>query len=263
MVRDRGFALLIVLWSLVLLSLIMTHILSSGRTEAQLAGNLRNAAVAEAAANGAIQEAVFHLLSAGPGSWPRRGSHDIQIGRAAIRVTIEDLSDEVNPNNASERLLRALFGLCGANAAQTLQLARAVLIWRGDPDQDASVVPAPYSAAHLPYLPPGQAIQSLEEMSLVVGMTKPLLACVQPHLSLFQDEIPGRQSDDRLVARAAAIAEQDGDVAGRPTDDPTGALRITAEAEALGARFTRQATVRLTKGGDDGRLFRILTWETP
>ncbi|MDR3535940.1 MAG: hypothetical protein P4L71_05530, partial [Acetobacteraceae bacterium] len=64
--REAGFALLLVLWSLVLLSLILTQLLSAGRSEAQLAGNLRNAAMAEAIADGAVREAVFHLLGGTP-----------------------------------------------------------------------------------------------------------------------------------------------------------------------------------------------------
>ena len=55
---ERGFALLLVLWTLVLLSLIVTGMVSAGRVEAQLASNLRAAAVAEAAADGAVHQGL-------------------------------------------------------------------------------------------------------------------------------------------------------------------------------------------------------------
>lgn len=61
--RDRGFALLIVLWAVVLLALLATRLMAAGRTELQLSANLRGAAEAEAAADGAVQEAMFHLLN--------------------------------------------------------------------------------------------------------------------------------------------------------------------------------------------------------
>ena len=43
--HQRGFALLLVLWAMVLLSLIGARIAACGRAEAQLAANVRDAAV--------------------------------------------------------------------------------------------------------------------------------------------------------------------------------------------------------------------------
>ncbi len=60
--RDRGFALLIVLWSLVLITLLLTQVTAAGRSEAALASNLRRAAILRAQTDGAIYTAVFHLL---------------------------------------------------------------------------------------------------------------------------------------------------------------------------------------------------------
>ena len=63
-----GFALLIVLWSVVLLALLATGITAAGRSQTQLAGNVRRAAAAEAAADGGIYAAAFHTTDA-----PARG----------------------------------------------------------------------------------------------------------------------------------------------------------------------------------------------
>jgi len=43
--RQRGFALLIVLWSMALLALLLTQVTATGRSETQLADNLRRAIV--------------------------------------------------------------------------------------------------------------------------------------------------------------------------------------------------------------------------
>jgi Tfp pilus assembly protein PilX len=57
--RDGGFALLTVLWTVALLALLTTRTAAAGRTEAQLAGNLRDAAAADVVADGAAHEAVY------------------------------------------------------------------------------------------------------------------------------------------------------------------------------------------------------------
>jgi general secretion pathway protein K len=57
--HQRGFALLVVLWTLALLALLGTQLLATSRQDTQLAHNRLDAAVLEAAANGAVQRAVF------------------------------------------------------------------------------------------------------------------------------------------------------------------------------------------------------------
>ena len=82
--QDRGFALLIVLW--------WTGLAGAGRLEAKRSGNLRDAAVAEAAAEGALQEAAFHLLASGQAGWAIDGTiHTLPLtgGTASIIVCDE------------------------------------------------------------------------------------------------------------------------------------------------------------------------------
>ena len=207
--RECGFALLIVLWSLVLLSFILTQLLSAGRTEAQLAANLRNAAVAEAMADGAVQEALFHLVAQGPQVWAPGQTHVVHIGRGVAEVSIENLSDKVNPNIADVPVLKAMFMLCGSPPARAVALAQAIVVWRGD----ASVGPggnvfAAYQAAGAGYLPPAAPLESLDELGLIIGMTPQLLTCLTPHLSLYQDAPASLRSNDPFVASALRAAQQ-------------------------------------------------------
>src|SRR5947199_9913502 len=59
--RNGGFALIIVLWTLVLIGFIVAHLTASGRTEIRIAGNLVANSASQAAADGAIFEALFNL----------------------------------------------------------------------------------------------------------------------------------------------------------------------------------------------------------
>jgi general secretion pathway protein K len=67
--RQQGFALLIVLWSVVFLAFVMTQILAISRSAVTLAGALRAAAQARLADDGAINAAILHALSAGNARW--------------------------------------------------------------------------------------------------------------------------------------------------------------------------------------------------
>src|ERR1700746_2771584 len=65
-VRDCGFALIIVLWTLVLIGFIIAHVTASGRTEIRIASNLVANSASQAAADGAIFETIFNLLDPQP-----------------------------------------------------------------------------------------------------------------------------------------------------------------------------------------------------
>src|SRR5204863_3728462 len=64
--QSRGFALLIVLWVLVLIAFLIAQVTAAGRTELRIAGNLYANAAAEAALEGAVSEAIFHLSDPQP-----------------------------------------------------------------------------------------------------------------------------------------------------------------------------------------------------
>ena len=129
--RERGFALLLVLWTMVLLSLIGTRIAASGCAQAQLAANVRDAAVTEAAADGAIQEAAFHLLDAPPRRWAADGAKHVLAmpGGVAVEVRIESEEGQVNPNLASAELLVALMREVGADRRTAGTVSDGILLW--------------------------------------------------------------------------------------------------------------------------------------
>jgi len=90
-------------------------------------------------------------------------------------------------------------------------------------------------------------------------MTRPTLACLLPHLSLYQGSDPKPDTADALVARAITLASEHG-YAPVAVEDAAKMVQITATAHVSGASFTRQATAELVaKAGQTS--FRILLWE--
>ena len=158
--RDHGFALLIVLWTMVLLALLVTRITASGRAEAQVAANLRGSAVAEAAADAAVNAAVFHLLALGGQRWAPAGHHRLNVAGADIDVGVENLAGRVNLNTASPELLGALLDVLGVGPYKAASLAAAILDWRMPsqrPHPGGAKAPQ-YQAAGRGYGPPGGAV---------------------------------------------------------------------------------------------------------
>lgn len=259
--RQRGFALLIVLWTLALLALLGSAVLATARQDAQLASNLRAAAILRAAAHGAVQQAIFRLLDNSSRHWAADDiPRPIRIGSALVVVRVEDENDKVNPNVASAALLRALLVQVGANPLTAATLADGIVAWRlggGVPNRPNSTT-ARYVAAGLAYAPSGAPFASLDELGHVLGMTPVLLAQLRPHLTVFTDDDPAAGTRDPVVARALAMVGEANTGAG-----PGGPQLVSIEADARGAggaRFVERAVVR-TNARPEGRRYDVLDYE--
>jgi general secretion pathway protein K len=261
--QQAGFALLIVVWALVLLSFILAHVLSAGRSEVQLARNLRAAAEAEPVADAAVQNTIFHLLDTSPRHWPLQGRHFLTLPGGAADIVIENVAGKINPNTADEPLLDAALTVCGLSGTQVSQLAQAIMAWRA-PASGADSLAAGYQAAGLDYAPPGAPFETSDEIGLVLGMTPALRGCLLPHISVYQEnDTPSLSAADSFVVRALTLLAANTGAANVLSDasasDPTVTITAMAVGRA-GGRFTRRATIRLV-AGRRGRPFRILSWQ--
>jgi hypothetical protein len=131
--RRNGFALIIVLWSLVLIAFIVAHLTASGRTETRIAGNLVANAVAQAAADGAVFTALFNLSNAQPEQrWAVDGSvRELVVGGSWVNLRVEDEAWWVNPNTASAELIEALLRSIGGQPESARRLAAVIGEWVG------------------------------------------------------------------------------------------------------------------------------------
>ena len=259
--KPRGFALVIVLWSLVLLSFVITHIVATGRTEARIAANLAANADAEAQADGAVMETVFRLIDASDAHWPTTpGRYALNLRRGKAEIAVIPESGKVNPNVVRFELMAALLIQCGAEPNQAASLAAAIIDWRSPGEQ-----PSPggaklkqYRAAGLDHAPPNAAFENLEELQRVIGMTPELYRRLAPHLSLYQTAAPDLTSPDPVVVAALRALPQRPGTA--PADKTPRTVSITAEVTTDGGgHFTRHAIVRIEPPATQG--YSILSWD--
>ena len=93
---NNGFALVIVLWWLTLLVFLSTQNIAGSRTEVMIASNIRGSTTAEAEADGAVNEAIFQILSR---RWGVDGvTHLIRGAQAVAEVRIDDEGEKIDPN---------------------------------------------------------------------------------------------------------------------------------------------------------------------
>lgn len=254
--RQRGFALLIVLWTLALLALFGTHMLEAARLDTQRSRNLLDAAELESAANGAVQQAIYRVLDSSSERWNADNTaHLIKVGGTLVTVRVESESDKVNPNVASVGLLQALLMQVGIDATTAATVAASIAEWRGGVPAGVRAARARYVAAGLDYAPAGEVFTHLDELGAVLGMTPDVLARLRPHLTLFTDADPSAITADPVVAQALAEAGQVGEAA-----DASNANIVSLTANAYGTgpdRFGIHAVIRIN-ARVTGRRYDIL-----
>ncbi len=258
--RDRGFALLIVLWSLVLVTLLTTQILSNGRTAMHLATNLRDVAMARASADGAINEAIYHLVSTGPDAWQPDGTaHVLNVGGMAVTVRVDSFAGKINPNLASTALLAGLFQAAGAGPNQAQTMANAIIEWRSPApsQQETQARIAAYRHAGMPFGPPGRGFDDLGELADVLSMQPALLAAAMPYMSLYQSADPDPSRADPIVRHALAISGQAGS-SSAAFDGSFPVDVIEAEARGKAGLAVRRNAVVSISGADAAAPYEFL-----
>ena len=265
--RDGGFAIIIVLWTVGLLALLGSHIAASARNAAQASGRLRDAAIAEAAADGVALQAIFHLLAPPRDQWPATGvAHAVPVAGGRAVVTITDDAGRINPGNASGALLVALLRHVGVPDQMATNLGAAMLDWRtaGTSPSAGGAKDPQYLAARRPYGPPRERYVTVEELLLVLGMTPAIYERLEPFLSVHKTGGVDLNKADPIVIAAVTDVAKTGQVAAPPP--PEGAamiVHITADVLlAGGVRAVRRAQVEIGTNDEDAiRPYRILAWD--
>jgi general secretion pathway protein K len=265
--RDQGFALLIVLWTLVLLALLAMQITGAGRSEAQLAAALRNGAQLQEAADGAIDETIWHMLDGTGESWPvGNGIYDIHVDGVPVHITVTDDRGKMDINQVPPQLMAALFTVLGVDVSQATELGTAIGDWRSQasPGDAENQVPPEYRMDGRAWGPPGQEFERLDELQLVRGMTPAIYQASLPYLTLDLEQAPWVQYANPTMLAALDRAKRISGVTVEAAD-VRGPVVMDIEAVASGgggARFIRHTLMRL-----DGTLsgpawkYRILSWD--
>ena len=263
--RERGVALVLVMWVAVLLTVIASSFIVERRTETLVVGNSISMARAEAIAEAGISRAVFEMYRTdnSPEAWKRDGTaRNWSFDGVPVKVEIRDESAKIDINTAADALLRGLFLSLGIADDEASKIVDAILDWR-DPDslrRPNGAEEPEYRAAGLDYKPANSPFQAIEELQLVLGMRPDIYRRIAPSITVFSRQpgvnpqlasrevllaLPGVTTeavDEYLVRREAARAQ------GQP-------LPPFPQAGAYSASYTMVATVRSEARLEDGTVF--------
>lgn len=185
--RQRGAALIIVLWTALLLSMALAAAIAAARIEARIAAvewtqfELHQAAIA------GLEYAAHSIATEEAGSLDRLGAFQFSINGYDLRFAPSVESEKLDLNLASEVILSSFFKALGREPDTADVLAARVADWR-DPDD----LPRPNGAEARDYVLArnGETIgnrpfYSVDELLLVLDMPPDLVACIAPALTIF------------------------------------------------------------------------------
>jgi general secretion pathway protein K len=185
--RSRGFALILVIWALVLLTSLATGFALAIRHEIRVAGDLASIAQAEATATAALHATAFMVSLKEP---TQRWQADKRLRKlpwpdADIGVRVQSESGKINVNLAPRELFNGLFTQF-MSPARAEALTDALLDWRdGDDEPEPSgAEQEDYSRAGYAYGPANASFNSVNELRRVLGFDYPTVELLKPYLTV-------------------------------------------------------------------------------
>lgn len=188
--RERGVALVLVLWLATLLMVVASSFIFASRTDTLVVRNSLSIAKAEAVADASVARALFesNRLDNAPEMWRRDGAPvDWAFEGAKVRLEISDESAKIDINTAADALILGLLTSVGLPQDEAQKLQDAILDWR-DPDslrRPNGAEESDYKAAGLSYRPANAPFQAIEELQLVLGMRPDIYRRVAPMITVY------------------------------------------------------------------------------
>lgn len=266
--RQRGFALLMVLWTLMLLAMLATVYGSNARTEVLLARNLVTNAQAEALADAGIFRAATGLTRQ-PREGGFRGNGQVYIWRPSlegpdvrgaaaapvdeVRFTVRDEGGKVDINHAPAPLLRELFVAVGVKPEPAAALADAIVDFR-DEDQEKQPNGAEardYKRAGMAWGPKNKPFDVVDELTYVLGMTPEIYRKVAPLVTVWGlGETPHPYTAPPEVLQA--MVELQNGARGRSTADRRSSTTSSSSSRASDSAFSASTSGSRSSFGSSG-----------
>jgi general secretion pathway protein K len=289
MIRQRGVALILVLWVTALLTVLMVAFAGDARTELQLARNQLEDARAQALADAGVALAALSLLDPAPEEqWPTDGTErPVAYGGGMIRVGIQDEAGKLDLNSAPDELLGPLLRQIGLDAGDADRLAAAIVDFRNrrSAANDAAPQQQRQPRRRARRVEAQGPFTTVEELGLVPGMTRAIYDRLVPLVTIYSPTglidplsapaavlraIPGvdPKAVDQLIAVRDQFAANPGDLPDLPGADNyvghTAVRAVTIRSRAhipSGTTVTREAVITIT--GQPGQPYTVEAWRRP
>jgi len=287
MYKQKGIALVLVLWVTLLMSVIAGSFALSARTESIQSRILFNEAQARFMAEGGLNRAVFELRNPDPESrWIADGRvYNMELDGVEVEIKMIDESGKIDLNQANEELLIGLFASVGVDLDEAIGIADKIMDWK-DADEEVRLEGAEdgdYFSAGYQYGAKDAPFDTVPELLQVMGISYEMYRKIEPALTVYS----GRESVNLAFAPKEVLMAIDGVTAEMAedyivqrheiedvntalpvlADGYTGQLRgggttfsIVSKATLPNKQFAEiDATIRM--GGNlQGRPYRVVRW---
>ncbi len=254
--RQGGFALVLVLGTLVLIAALSLGLARTSRLEVRRTANMAAADKARALLDAGVALAVFDADRPLRARRFRPGGPAVRVelGDAALDIRLFEDSGRADLNRSSPVLLRGVFEAAGVDADRARAIADTVSARRGD---SMATRARDDGQPQRPFL-------SVTELSAVQGVTPDLLRRLWDEVTV--DGVAGRP----LAAVAGPlVAAALPDRAAMDATDPDNALPIVGRSLTVRVRATRDGASALAEAVvvlSDIRspvAYRVVEWRTP
>lgn len=285
MKKDKGLALIIVLWVITLLIIMASSFSLTIQREAVIISGLKEKAEASALAEAGIHYAILKLLHHDKEQqWDAFNTlYEITYNERKVRIQITDESGKIAINHIEKEQLLSLFESIDVDEPTAESLSDTILDWRDKNDLHrlSGAEQPQYEEAGLKYGPRNAAFSNIEEMQMVLGMTAEIYRQMENKISIYATKPqvnPATASREVLLTLPDADEEmvneymkqrlenvQNSEEVSQPSwytgsANKSNVFMIVAEV-MIDKNMTQQIMAIIKKGGSNNSLpFKILKW---
>ena len=265
--HQRGAALLLVMWLILLLSGLVAGYAMSARIESMQGNGLARSVAAREAARAGVEYAVSRMLDPDPAQrWAPDGrNYSLPFDGAQLDVSVRDETGKVDLNTASPELLASLLRTQGEPEESARRIAGAIVDWQDEDNlvQVAGGAEDPnYAAAGLAWGAKDAPFETVAELEQVLGMRPALFRSLAPYVTVQGTAgMPNAAFADAPVLQAMGV-ERPQPIGNALPVAGSGTYSIESRARlANGRRAYLSVILQLGGHGLTGSSYTPLRWQ--
>ncbi|MDD5428362.1 MAG: type II secretion system protein GspK [Candidatus Omnitrophica bacterium] len=238
MKKCSGSVLIIVLWSLFMLSALAAAISGYVNSRISLAGKLSERAIGYYMAKAGLERAIaevkilpvkkydmtldpwasndeiFKDVKLGSGSYSVIGLRDLPAAAAEdgkVEYGMSDEESKININKAPQDVLKNLLEIVGGiDSEESGKIAYSIINWRSPADRANKEGSGSfrYQSLDRPYNCKNAPMETIEELLLVDGITPEIFARIKSRITIYTNGAVNINTADEMVLRALGMSEE-------------------------------------------------------
>jgi general secretion pathway protein K len=189
MKKEKGLALIVVLWVITLLIIMASSFSLTIQRESVIISGIREKAEASAVAEAGIYYAIIKLFNSDKEEkWEAFDSlYEMEYAGKKVRINIADESGKIAINHIQKEPLLNLFNSVGLDEEEGEALSDAILDWRdsNDAHRIKGAEQQQYEDAGLSYKPRNAGFSNVEELQMVLGMNPEIYRKIEHMISIY------------------------------------------------------------------------------